>query len=254
MRQIYWLRGAVVLLLLMLAVTVAGGYVAFTFARIFFANENAVRLDPFALSTYPTSSIPRTPDLKRVVFFGDSRAESWSAPEGVSGYEFVNRGIGGQTTTQILGRFDAHLAPLQPDVVVLQLGINDIKSIPLFPDSRASIIANTIANIQRIIQQSTDLGATVIMTTIFPVSEPTIERLVFFWSDDIAVATEEVNVVLRTLASDNVLVYDVDSVLLGTDGRPRLDYMPDTLHINDAGYAALNVGLADILNSLNESP
>jgi len=65
-----------------------------------------------------------------VVFFGDSRAYDWPAPSGLEGLEFVNRGIGNQTTAQVLGRFEAHIAPLHPQVVVLQVGINDLKLIP----------------------------------------------------------------------------------------------------------------------------
>ncbi|MCA0456626.1 MAG: GDSL-type esterase/lipase family protein [Chloroflexi bacterium] len=240
-----------ILVLLLVGVLVAA-FVTFTFARMFYANENAVRLQPLGLSNYPFDPVPKTPGLKRVVFFGDSRAESWTPPENVTGYEFINRGIGGQTTAQILGRLPYHLAPLEPDVVLLQLGVNDLRTVAMFPDSRGSLITDALANIQAVIQQSTDLGATVILTTIFPVSEPTIERRIFFWSDDIARATEEANAVLRGFAAENVLIYDTDTVLLDSAGRVRVDYMPDTLHLNAAGYDALNVGLAEMLNDLNE--
>lgn len=250
MRQLTLLRVLVLVLVLLLAAALAGGFVSFTFARIFFANENALRLDPYAIAAFSSDPLPKNEGVKRVVFYGDSRAESWTPPEGAGGYEFISRGIGGQTTAQILGRLPYHLTPLEPDVVVLQLGVNDLRNVAISPGTRASIIANTLANIQAVIQQSTDLGATVILTTIFPVSEPTIERRVFFWSDDIARATEEVNVVLRSYAADNVLIYDTDSVLLDSEGSIRLDYMPDTLHLNEAGYAALNVGLAQLLNDL----
>ncbi len=242
----------VVLLLLLLAAALAGGYVAFSFARIFYAGENALRLDPYGLSTFSSDPIPAAANLKRVVFYGDSRAESWIPPAGVTGYEFINRGIGGQTTAQILGRLPDHLVPLEPDVVVLQLGVNDLRNIAIFPNMRTSIIKNTLTNIQAVIQQLTDLGATVILTTIFPVSGPTIERTIFYWSDDIARATQEVNAVLPTFAADHVLIYDTDRVLLDSEGKIRLDYMPDTLHLNEAGYAALNVGLAELLNDLNK--
>lgn len=252
MRRHKWRYVAVIFVGLLFVVTLAVAYFIFSFARMFYVNENAVRLQPLGLSNYSADPLPKTPDLKRVVFFGDSRAESWTPPAGVSGYEFINRGIGGQTTAQILGRLPYHLAPLEPDVVVLQLGINDLRTVAMFPDSRASLINDTLANIQAVIQQSTDLGATVILTTIFPVSEPTIERRIFFWSDDIARATEEANAVLRTYAAENVLIYDTDTILLDSEGRVRVDYMPDTLHLNEAGYAALNVRLTEMLNDLNK--
>lgn len=250
MKQIYGLRLVVAALLLLLIV--AGGIAIFTFsfARIFFTNENALRLDPLGLSVYPHSPIPTLANTKRLVFFGDSRAETWPPPTNLPAWEFINRGISGQTTAQILGRFDAHIAPLQPQVIVLQLGINDLRDIPMFPASRANLIATTVANIQTIIRQSNDLGATIILTTIFPVTEPSIERRLFFWSDDIGRAAHEANQRLRTLTSDRVIILDADALLSDSSGLARTEYMEDTLHLNLAGYDLLNQHLSSILNNL----
>ncbi len=250
MKQVYWLRAIIALLLLLLAIACAAAYIAFAFARVFYASENALRLNPFGLLDYPTVSTRASPDLKRVVFFGDSRVEGWSPPNNLSGWEFLNRGIGGQTTAQVLGRFSAHVAPLQPQVIVLQVGVNDLRTIPIFPDKRAQIIANCVTNIQIIIKEAKDLGATVILTTIFPVGDPSLERSVFYWSDDIAVAVKEVNNLLRPLASDHVIVFDADPILLDAKDLPRADYMEDSLHLSAAGYAALNQRLAQILSDL----
>ena len=250
MRQVYWLRALVICLGILLIVASAAAYIAFSFARVFYSSENAVRLEPLGLSSYPTSVTRTSPDMKQVVFFGDSRAESWLSPTNLTGWEFVNRGIAGQTSAQILGRFAAHIAPLQPDVIVLQLGINDLRTIPIFPDARAKLIANCIANIQAIIRQSKDLNAVVILSTIFPVTAPTFERTLFFWSDDIARAVTETNQTLRSLADDGVILLDTDSILLNTNGLPRPEYMQDTLHLSPAGYEALNVRLSQILSDL----
>lgn len=249
MKQIYWLRAVIVVLLLLLVIALSAAYIAFAFARLFARNENAVRLDPFALSAFQGAPTPQSTDLKRVEFYGDSRAEAWTAPD-VSGWEFINRGIGGQTTAQVLGRFTSHITPLKPQVIVLQVGINDLRTIPMFPDSRDSIIANSLTNIQSIVQQSTDLGADVILTTIFPVTEPSLERSLFFWSDDIARAATEANQSLRLLASDHVHILDADLILMNTNGLARPEYMADTLHLNSAGYQALNQRLVEILNKL----
>ena len=71
----------------------------------------------------------------------------------------MNRGVFGQTTAQVLGRFDAHAAPLLPRVVVLQVGINDLKAIPLLPHRRDEIVADCKANLREIVRRSTDAGA-----------------------------------------------------------------------------------------------
>lgn len=254
MRQVYVLRGLVVVLTILLLSALAAAYLAFTFARIFYASENALRLQPYGLAVYPDVPPAPLPGIKRVVFFGDSRAEAWPAPSGVAGWEFINRGIGGQTTAQIRGRFEAHVRPLQADVLVLQMGINDLRTIPIFPDARAGIIADTLDNTRAIVEAASEAGTTVILTTIFPVGSPTIERTIFFWSDDIGRAAAETNAVLRTFAGDHVIVLDADAALLGTDGRPRPEYMPDTLHLSAAGYDALNAALTAILKRLNETP
>ncbi len=249
MKQIYWLRAIIVVLFILLVIAIAAAYVAFTFARIFARNENAIRLDPFALSAFQNVPTPPLSDLKRVVFFGDSRAEAWTPPD-LSGWEFVNRGIGGQTTAQVLGRFAAHVVPLKPQVIVLQVGINDLRTIPMFPETRDSIIANCLANIQSIIKQSTDLGADVILTTIFPVIEASFERRIFYWSDDIARAATQANQSLHKLVSEHVHILDADLILMNTDGLARPEYMEDTLHLNAAGYEALNQRLVELLTEL----
>ena len=111
----------------------------------------------------------------------------------MSNFTFVNRGIGAQTTAQVLGRFTQDVAPLTADIAVIQVGINDLKALPLFPEERASIVQNTKDNIMKLVQLSLAAGARrVMLTTIFPLGEiPWERRLV--WSDDVAVAIDEVN-------------------------------------------------------------
>jgi lysophospholipase L1-like esterase len=64
-----------------------------------------------------------------VVFFGDSITDNWSKA-GYGGFfpgkPYVNRGIGGQTTSQMLVRFRADVLALDPDVVVILAGTNDV--------------------------------------------------------------------------------------------------------------------------------
>ena len=65
---------------------------------------------------------------KKIVFMGDSITEFWSVinPDFFNGKPYVNRGISGQTTPQMLLRFRPDLIALKPDVVVILAGINDI--------------------------------------------------------------------------------------------------------------------------------
>ena len=62
----------------------------------------------------------------RVVFFGDSITDIWKLDESFPGKPYVNRGIGGQTTSQMLVRFRQDVINLQPKAVVILAGTNDI--------------------------------------------------------------------------------------------------------------------------------
>src|SRR5271155_1256906 len=69
---------------------------------------------------------PAAPGENRVVFFGDSITDIWHLDEYFPGKPYLNRGIGGQTTPQMLVRFRQDVIALQPKVVVILAGTNDI--------------------------------------------------------------------------------------------------------------------------------
>jgi lysophospholipase L1-like esterase len=73
---------------------------------------------------------PPAPDEKRIVFFGDSITDAWgrtvAAGEFFPGKPYVNRGISGQTTPQMLVRFQQDVVHLRPAAVVILAGTNDI--------------------------------------------------------------------------------------------------------------------------------
>jgi lysophospholipase L1-like esterase len=216
--------------------------------RAYYVELNQTRLDPVGQTIYPVDLQQPKTAQRRVVFFGDSRAASWPAPT-LPGYEFINRGISSQTTEQSLQRFTAHVRSLQPDIVVIQVGVNDLKTVALFPDRQASIIANTQANIRRMVQASRQLGATVIVTTVFPVGAVPLQRRPV-WSDQIAPAVQQVNQEIRAMAAPQVIVMDSFARLSDGQGSLRPDYSTDELHLNAQGYAALNQELEQILATL----
>ena len=66
------------------------------------------------------------PDEDRVVFLGDQVTELWNAAGFFPGKPFLNRGIAGQTSAQMLVRFHQDVVALKPKVVVIQAGVNDL--------------------------------------------------------------------------------------------------------------------------------
>ena len=209
---------------------------------------NEFHLDPLGLEAYPPSA--STPEKSNApglaVFFGDSRAYAWPPPARAR-FAFVNRGIGNQTSAQALGRFDLHVAPLHPRIIIVQVGVNDLKTIPLFRERKQKIVLACKQNIKQIVDKSNALGATVILTTIFPLGELPFDRRLF-WSEDVALAINDVNDYLRSLANQNVIVFDTGEILADRNGMVRAEYAYDFLHLNPIGYRALNQKLASLLD------
>lgn len=242
-------RFAFILSVVALIASVALNAILFIAARHYYLLLNQTRLDPLGLSYFSgkeKQSEVINSSAKTVVFFGDSRAEEWTYPSDIKGFSFVNRGITGQTSTQVLARFDQQVLLLRPKIVVLQVCINDLKTIPLFPYQKASIIANCKNNIQEIVKRSQSVGAKVILTTIFPVGEVPLARKPF-WSSDVDRAIVEVNSYISSLQGPNVIILD-SYALLVENGKNK--YELDTLHLNDKGYEILNQELTKILTKL----
>jgi len=142
---------AFIILTVVLVTSVSLNILFFNKTTQYYRLLNEIQLDPLGHSFYTqevNKPVPDTYQLKQVVFFGDSRAYEWITPSTINKYRFINRGIPGQTTAQVAKRFDVHIRPLQPEIVVLQAGINDLKLIAFFPDRKNSIIANCKKNMK----------------------------------------------------------------------------------------------------------
>lgn len=84
---------------------------------------------------------PPKPGEKRVVFLGDSITDLWDLTKSFPGRPYINRGIGGQVTAQMVLRFQQDVVGLKPAVVVILSGINDLHG-ALQRESDAGIEAN----------------------------------------------------------------------------------------------------------------
>ena len=234
----------VVGLSLALLASIALNIVLFQQGQDYYLDLNQTRLDPLGLSSFAHADKPAP--SPSIVFFGDSRAADWPEPPQITNATIINRGIGAQTSAQAIGRFQQHVAGLQPDVIVLQIGINDLKTIPLFPERKDTIVQNCKTNIGQLVQLSLDTGARVIVTTIFPLGAIPLERRPF-WSDDVAIAIKDVNAYIASLANDHVVVFDTARILANPQGIVESQYSRDFLHLSSAGYVALNQAIGDIL-------
>jgi len=232
-----------------LFISLALNLILFTELKKYYKLLYASELDPIGLAYVFQDSASPDDNKPVVVFFGDSRAAQWTTPQ-LDGFTFLNRGIGNQTSAQVALRFDEHVKPLKPDIIILQVCINDLKSVPLFPDQYNEIVANCQSNITSIIQQARDLNATVILTTVFPTSGKVPIRRIPVWSSDIYRAIDEVNAFILSYQAEHVILFDAANVLANSEGNVQAEYALDLLHLNTNGYAALNRELAPILAGL----
>ncbi len=216
-------------------------------ARFFERAYNAERLLP--LGPAPAQPPDRSAAL-RLVVLGDSRARQWGSPPLDPRFEMINRGIDGQTAAQALLRFDRQIAPLRPDVVVIQVGVNDlVASAESFPAEHGLFRAGCIDTITALVHRARADGATVVLTTIFPIGPPTLQQRILP-PPDVAESIDTVNAALMALADDGVLVLDTRPLLADAHGVLRPEYRADRLHLSGAGYAALNPALAQLLEKI----
>jgi lysophospholipase L1-like esterase len=106
---------------------------------------------------------PAAPDEKRVVFFGDSITDMWNLVEYFPGKPYINRGIGGQTTPQMLVRFRQDVVALGPKIVVILAGANDIAG-----NTGPSTLEMIEDNLASMAQIATVNGIRVVLASVTP--------------------------------------------------------------------------------------
>ncbi|MGQ9925323.1 MAG: SGNH/GDSL hydrolase family protein, partial [Chloroflexaceae bacterium] len=116
-----------------------------------------------------SASSEKARPLQRVVFFGDSRAEWWRLPV-QPGFQCLNAGVPGATAPYLARRFMAMVVPLHPDIVVVQMGVNDLVELTGHAPERERLLGAVRAAIASVVAQARALGARVILTTIFPLA------------------------------------------------------------------------------------
>jgi lysophospholipase L1-like esterase len=167
----------------------------------------------------------------RVVFFGDSITDIWKLENYFPGKPYVNRGIGGQTTPQMLVRFRQDVIDLHPQVVVILAGTNDVAG-NTGPMRNEDIEAN-YASFAELVRAH---GIRVVYSSILPVHNYT-ERSKDFFAQRPMSRILELNKWLKDYCEKNNIVYlDYFSALADDKGLLKKDLADDGLHPNDAGY------------------
>lgn len=170
----------------------------------------------------------------RVVFFGDSITDIWKLDESFPGKPYVNRGIGGQTTSQMLVRFRQDVIDLQPKVVVILAGTNDIAG-NSGPISDEDIEANyaSLAELARA------HNIRVIFSSVLPVNNYTPRSQDFFAQRPME-RILALNKWLKDYCTANNLLYlDYFPAMIDDKGLLKRELADDGLHPNKAGFAIM---------------
>ena len=173
------------------------------------------------------------PKEDRVVFMGDSITDSWGRKYGKFFPEkpYINRGISGQTTPQMLIRFRPDVIALRPKVVVILAGTNDIAG-NTGPTTLEAIEGNLVS----MAELSKANGIHVVLASLLPVCDyirPQTPRR----------PTEKIlalNAWMKDYAAKNGFIYlDYYSAMLDDHKMLKQELTYDGLHPNDAGYEVM---------------
>jgi lysophospholipase L1-like esterase len=173
-------------------------------------------------------SLRASGESPRVVFMGDSITENWVLADpqfferGV-----VNRGIGGQTTPQMLVRFRADVIALKPQVVHIMAGTNDVAG-----NTGPTTAQDVKNNIVSMVELARANAIRVVLGSVPPAAT-------FNWRPqmDPVPQIKSLNAWLREYAAQNRLEYiDYYAALAGSSGELRADLGNDGVHPNRDGY------------------
>jgi lysophospholipase L1-like esterase len=170
---------------------------------------------------------------KRVVFMGDSIIAGWKIadPDGsFPGKPYVNRGISGQTTPQMVVRFRQDVIDLKPNVVVILAGTNDLAG-----NTGPMTLQQTEENLASMADLATANGIQVVLCSILPAFD-------YPWSPGLEPAPKiaTLNQWIRSYAAEKGYIY-VDYYSAMTDDRGGLPpaLSKDGVHPLPAGYAIM---------------
>lgn len=186
---------------------------------------------------------------QRIVFLGDSITDIWHLNEYFPDRDFVNRGISGQISGQMLGRMESDVIRLQPAAIVVLGGTNDI--------ARGVSLGAIEDNLAMIAELASFYKIKVLFSSVLPVSDyhkevnPSFERTRTRPLSTI----RALNDWLKTYCAKRNLVYlDYYSKLVDDSGFLKTDLSDDGLHPNSAGYRLMAPIALDAINKLTTPP
>jgi lysophospholipase L1-like esterase len=179
-----------------------------------------------------------------IVFIGDSLTQRYPLQDFYPGMHVYNRGIDGETTTGLLKRLSISVFDLKPNIVVLQIGTNDLQLIGM-------PMEETVKKIHTIIEKILEFKANmkILLVSLYPVnetSEKLVEKIVVGPRKNIDL--QAINQKLKTFSS--VTFVDVYPHLLDDQGQLDMKNTKEGLHLSLQGYATVTNVIKPVLETL----
>jgi lysophospholipase L1-like esterase len=198
-------------------------------------SETSFAQDWANLAKYETENSqlpPKQSGKKRIVLMGDSITEFWSQiqPDFFTNPSYINRGISGQTTSQMLIRFRPDAINLQPDVIVILAGVNDVagNTGPTTPEK-------ILNNIKSMVELAKANEIKVILCSVLPANN-------FYWrpNEKAAETIIQLNQLIQSYANQKHIVYiDYHSAMADTKKGLSKEFSNDGVHPNLTGYQTM---------------
>ncbi len=179
--------------------------------------------------------VPPQPSENRVIFIGDSITDSWNLADYFPAKPYLNRGISGQTTSQMLIRFRPDVIALKPKVVVILAGTNDIAG-----NTGPTTLDTIEGNLASMVELARANNIRVVLSSVMPVSDqlknkegaPIIQTI-----NRPPKKIQALNAWLRKYANEHNLVYlDYYNAMVDAQGNLKEALTFDGLHPNENGY------------------
>lgn len=194
-------------------------------------NDDWTNFKRYEKSNEEVKALPQ--EQRKVVFMGNSITDNWASrhPDFFKDNGYIGRGIGGQTTYQMVLRFYEDVVNLHPKAVVINGGTNDIAQ-----NNHVYVEDRTFQNIVTMAQIAKANGIKVILTSITPCDHYT-------WRPDITDVIEKIkslNARIQEYARKNKFQYvDYWTAMANESGAMRDGISEEGCHPNAAGYAVM---------------
>jgi lysophospholipase L1-like esterase len=196
------------------------------------SNNDWPNLKKYAMEN-ASLSLQRSND-KNVVLMGDSITEFWktSNPEFFTRTGYIDRGISGQTTQQMLLRFRQDVIELKPSVVVILAGINDIAE-----NTGPITLEQIMGNLTSMVELAKANKIKVVLCSVLPANA-------FWWNDKIKPADKVIalNILIKEYANKNhIPCVDYYSAMVNDEKGLDKKWGDDGVHPNLAGYKVMEL-------------